>query len=77
MEKALNKHKMSKEVVITNYKNRYLIAYLENNKAIELFLKSPDSIEIGDIYIGKVKNIVENIQAAFVECRLELLVIIH
>lgn len=67
MEKTLNKYKMSKEVVITNYKNRYLIAYLENNKAIELFLKSPDSIEIGDIYIGKVKNIVENIQAAFVE----------
>ena len=58
---------MSKEVIITNYKNQHLIAYLENNKAIELFLKSPHSIEIGDIYIGKVKNIVENIQAAFVE----------
>lgn len=58
---------MSKEVIITNYKNQYLIAYLENNKAIELFLKSPDAIEIGDVYIGKVKNIVDNIQAAFVE----------
>lgn len=67
MEKSLDERKMSKEVIITNYKNRYLIAYLEDNKAIELFLKTPDSIEIGDIYIGKVKNIVENIQAAFVE----------
>ena len=58
---------MSKEVIITNYKNKQLIAYLENNKVIEMFLKFPDSIEIGDIYIGKVKNIVENIQAAFIE----------
>ena len=58
---------MSKEVIITNYKNKELIACLENNKAIEMFLKFPDSIEIGDIYIGKVKNIVENIQAAFIE----------
>lgn len=32
-----------------------------------MFIKSPHSIEIGEIYIGKVKNIVENIQAAFVE----------
>ncbi len=58
---------MSKEVVITNYKNNQLIALLENNKAIEMFIKSPDSIEIGDLYIGKIKNIVDNIQAAFVE----------
>lgn len=59
--------KMSKEVVITNYKNHYLIAALENGKAIELFLKSNDGVEIGDVFVGKVKNIVDNIQAAFVE----------
>ena len=58
---------MSKEVVITNYKSNQLIALFDNNKAIEMFFKSPDSIEIGDLYIGKVKNIVDNIQAAFVE----------
>lgn len=63
----LNNEKMSKEIIITNYKNNYLITYLENNKAIEMFLKSPESIEIGEMYIGKVKNIVDNIQAAFVE----------
>ncbi|MEE1243025.1 MAG: ribonuclease E/G [Frisingicoccus sp.] len=58
---------ISKEVVITNYKNHYLITLLENGKAKEFFLKSHDGIEIGDIFVGKVKNIVENIQAAFVE----------
>lgn len=58
---------MSKEVIITNYKNQHLIVYQENDRAIEMFLKSPETIEIGDICIGKVKNIVDNIQAAFVE----------
>lgn len=63
----LNNEKKSKEIIITNYKKQYLISRLENDRAIEMFLKSPDSIEIGEIYIGKVKNIVENIQAAFIE----------
>ena len=58
---------MSKEVVITNYKNQYLVVSLDNGKAVEMFLKTPDALEIGDIFIGKVKNIVNNIQAAFVE----------
>lgn len=58
---------MSKEVVITNYKHQHLIVSLENNKPIEIFLTRPNAIEIGDVYIGKVKNIVDNIQAAFIE----------
>ena len=58
---------MSKEVVITNYKNQHLIVSLENSKPVEMFLTFPNTIEIGDIYIGKVKNIVDNIQAAFIE----------
>ncbi|WP_418747815.1 ribonuclease E/G [Frisingicoccus sp.] len=61
------KRNMSKEVVITNYKNQYLVVSLDNGKAVEMFLKAPDALEIGDIFIGKVKNIVNNIQAAFVE----------
>ncbi|MFR0985701.1 MAG: ribonuclease E/G [Frisingicoccus sp.] len=58
---------MSKEVIITNYKNQYMIASLCDGKAVEIFFKAPDALRIGDIFIGKVKNIVENIQAAFVE----------
>ena len=58
---------MSKEVIITHYKNQYLVALLKDGKAVEIFLKASNSLEIGDIFVGKVKNIVENIQAAFVE----------
>lgn len=60
---------MVKEVIITNYKKQHLIVSMEDGKAVEIFLKSPDELEIGDIFIGKVKNIVDNIQAAFVEIR--------
>lgn len=58
---------MSNEVIITNYKNQYITALLKQGKAVEIFIKGQDTPEIGDIFIGKVKNIVENIQAAFVE----------
>ena len=58
---------MAKEVIITNYKKQQLIVSIEDGKAVEIFLKAPDELEIGDIFIGKVKNIVDNIQAAFVE----------
>lgn len=61
------KENMLKEVVITRYKNQYLIVLLENGKAAEIFLKTQDVLEIGDIFIGKVKNIVDNIRAVFVE----------
>lgn len=44
-----------------------MIASLCDGKAVEIFFKAPDALRIGDIFIGKVKNIVENIQAAFVE----------
>lgn len=59
--------KMLKEVIITHYKNQYMVILLDGGKASEIFLKAPDALEIGDIFIGKVKNIVDNIQAAFVE----------
>lgn len=67
MEMLYCDQNMAKEVIITKYKQYYLIVLMEDGKAAEIFLKSPDALEIGDIFIGKVKNIVDNIQAAFVE----------
>ena len=60
-----------KEVVITHIKNRPFLFYLENRKLYDVLAGEDDvgtgSLRIGDIYVGKVKNIVENIRAAFVE----------
>ena len=38
----------------------------ENHRLIQLDLSQPNRL-LGQIYIGKVKNIVKNIQAAFIE----------
>ena len=43
-------------------------AYYEDGKAVELSCFCPEETELlGSIYIGKVKNIVKNIEAAFIE----------
>lgn len=57
---------MSKRVIIR--KDNQIISGLfeANHHLIQLDLSKPDRL-LGSIYIGKVKNIVKNIQAAFVE----------
>jgi len=59
---------MSKELVITNYKNKILSFIYEEHQLVEIKTdENTCGVQIGDIYIGKVKNIVKNINAAFVE----------
>jgi len=61
---------MDRELVITNYKNKILSLVYEDHRLAEIKADENDSVHqvrIGDIYIGKVKNIVKNINAAFVE----------
>ncbi len=64
------------DLVISKWQKRYVMAAYEKNKLVELSFsdviaedeadRSKDVL-IGDIYIGRVQNIVKNIQAAFVE----------
>ncbi len=64
------------DLVITTWHDRWVIASYEQNKLVELSFTEGASQDhgnryndalIGDIYIGRVQNIVKNIQAAFVE----------
>ena len=49
-------------------KERVLSAFYEDGKAVELSCFGADEEQLlGSIYIGKVKNIVKNIEAAFIE----------
>ncbi len=60
--------KMKKQIVITGWQSQILTALYENDLLCELWLEpDKEQVRIGDIYIGKVKHIVPNIQAAFVE----------
>ncbi len=59
---------MDREIIVTGYRSALLTAVIENGRAAELWTEPPEGdIRVGDIRIGKIKNIVQNIQAAFVE----------
>ena len=61
---------MKRKLVITKIDNKIVTALYENREPVELHCtkKQEASIaELGNIYVGKVKNVVGNISAAFVE----------
>lgn len=55
------------ELVITNYKNSIISAVYEDKTMTQVFAdRKKQSIRVGNIYVGRVDNIVKNIHAAFV-----------
>lgn len=57
----------SNKLIITRLDNRILTAWIENGKTVQMSLEDGNGSSLNNIYIGKVKNIVKNINAAFVE----------
>ena len=61
---------MNRKFVITKFNQKIVTTVLEDEEVVELHcLKDEDAKTpvLGNIYVGKVKNIVANIGAAFVE----------
>lgn len=59
---------MNNKLVLTTKENRIISSLIEDNEFVQLRVDSMDSDSIlGNIYVGKVKNIVKNINAAFIE----------
>lgn len=60
---------MERKLILCRINHNIVSSVLENGKIVELHVEKPDNrqFHVGDIYIGKVKNIVKNIQAAFIE----------
>jgi ribonuclease G len=60
--------KASREIVIKTDDNYIYIALLENGKLIE-FVKEANKkqFNVGDFYIGKVKRIMNGLNAAFID----------
>lgn len=55
------------KLIITPVDGRILTALLENSRVIQMDLEEEDASILGNIYVGKVKNIAKNINSAFVE----------
>ncbi|MBN1348950.1 Rne/Rng family ribonuclease [candidate division KSB1 bacterium] len=59
---------MKKEIFINSSISETRIAIIEDGKLVELFVERPDSERmVGDIYLGKVVNVMKGMQAAFVD----------
>ena len=58
---------MNKEIIINSSLGETRIAILEDGKLVELFVEKPERERmVGDIYLGKVVNVVKGMRAAFV-----------
>lgn len=54
------------KIIITKYQDRQLMSVFRNDILTDLYFAEEHSA-VGNIYVGRVKNIVKNINAAFVE----------
>lgn len=60
------------EIVITQYRDRPILLYQSENKPYDLVVgerQQEEAPQVGDIYVGRVQNIVQNIRAVFVEIK--------
>ncbi len=54
------------KILITTYKDKEVAFLLKENRLLNLYTIENDS-KVGNIYVGKVKNVVKNLNACFVE----------
>ena len=55
------------ELVITNYKNSIISAVYEDKVMTQVFAdRKKQTIRVGNIYVGRIDNILKNINAAFI-----------
>ena len=55
------------KLLLTSYRGVEAAFLLQDSKLLQMQIDSPRNYQIGDIFIGKVKNIVPSINAAFVQ----------
>ena len=55
------------KLLITRVDGRIMTVLTEDSRAIQMEYEEEEASLLGNIYIGKVKNIVKNINSAFVE----------
>lgn len=58
---------MDRRLVIIQWDQQIMTAVYEDDVLVELLFDDTDGRLLGNVYVGKVKNIVKNINAAFVE----------
>ncbi len=69
---------MKKDIIINCATSETRIAILEDGRLVELFIERPENERmVGDIYIGRVVNVVKGMDAAFVDIGLQQDAFLH
>jgi ribonuclease G len=66
MQKDTQEQNKSSKVLITTYRDKEVALLIKDNRLLNLYSIENDS-KVGNIYVGKVKNVVKNLDACFVE----------
>ena len=60
-----------REMLISHDPNETRVALLEDRELVELYIERPKRSAVGNVYLGKVKDVLPGMQAAFVDIGLE------
>ncbi len=60
-----------REMLISHDPNETRVALLEDRRLVELYIERPKRSAVGNVYLGKVKDVLPGMQAAFVDIGLE------
>ncbi len=62
---------MAREMLISHDSNETRVALLEDRELVELYIERPKRSVVGNVYLGKVSDVLPGMQAAFVDIGLE------
>ena len=62
---------ITREMLISHDAHETRVAILEDRRLVELYVERPKRSVVGNIYLGKVKDVLPGMQAAFVDIGLE------
>jgi len=62
---------LDREMLISHDNNETRVAFIENRELVELYIERPKRSAVGNVYLGKVTDVLPGMQAAFVDIGLE------
>ena len=62
---------IAREMLISHDASETRVAFLEDRELVELYIERPKRSVVGNIYLGRVKDVLPGMQAAFVDIGLE------
>ncbi len=62
---------LAREMLISHDTNETRVALLEDRELVELYIERPKRSVVGNVYLGKVSDVLPGMQAAFVDIGLE------